>query len=341
MSGASSTKTSYATLYEEWLLKYGHVKERLKNDENAETNAHELLSAAVAARAGFAGGLQRALMEQTGNVEGLTELWNHTMWEIDRDAAAQVGPLVSLVKASNDCKLSVDVDEESSADVDAFFDDYPECVRDNWDESDTDEDESDEEMQRSQPYSKKMAAASESSRLSESYPKHTDIDEEVERVQPAPTDRDPLYQQVPTARAGAPRNPYMQQSRDDFAANPPHPQHHPASGKSDKRGQSSNNAASWDDFRSQQNPFQTAREYAQTGADNEAQGNERQPQPSHPQHNPYNKPLEPQEPQQQQIRVPNIPESLKRKFQPPKRNEVRSEMIASIISLRVSHQPRL
>jgi hypothetical protein len=329
MSGASpsSTKTSYANLYEEWLLKYGQVKERLKNDENDESKAHELLSAAIAARAGFAGGLQCALMEETGNVEALTELWNHTLWEIDRDAAAQVGPLVSLAKASSDCKLSADVvDEEvAGADVDAFFDDYPECVRENWDESDTDEDESDEEIQQVQPYSKKMAAASEPSRRSESYPQHQDMDVVVvEKVQPAPTDHNPLYQQAPTARAGAPRNPYMQQNRDDIAANPLHPKQHPANGgKRDTRGQnSSNNAASWDDFRSQQNPFQTAREYARISAENEPQGNERQPQPSYPQHNPYNKPPEAQEPQQQQIGGPHIPESLKRKFQPPKRNEV-------------------
>lgn len=322
MSGASSTKISFATLYEEWLLKYGDVKERLKNDGNDETKVHALLSAATAARAGFTGGLQCALMEETDNDEALIELWNHTMWDIDRDAAAQLGLLVSLAKASSDYNLCPDADEEASADVDAFFDDYPECVRKDLCELDSDEDESDEEMQEAQPSSKKMTA-SEPSRRPESHPQHEDTDVVVEKVQPAPTDRNPLYQRVSTAQTTAPRNPYFQENRDDFAANPPHPQQHLANGgKCDALGQRSNNTT-WDDFRSQQNPFQTAREYAHAGGENELQGKEYQP--SHPQHNPNHKPSEAQEPQQPQNRGPIIPESLKRKFQPPTRNAVNTQ----------------
>ena len=327
MSRESSRKISYATLYEEWLLKHGDTKERLKNGREKDEQVHELVSAAISANAGLVGSLQCALMEEAHDIEALTELWDQTLWEIDGGSAAQVESLLSLTNASDDGKLAMhnaaDLKDDGSADVDAFFEDYPECVRQDWDDSDSDE--SDDEVQEIQPPPKKMASSS-----LQSFPQHQDMDVvAVEQVQASQAESHFSYTEpsqvpidVPAARMGHPHNPYLQQNSHQMAAmNPPQPsmpmQQEQAGCARYNAWEQSNNNSSWEDFRSQQNPFQTAREFAQICHESEQQqGNDYQA--LNQQYNAYKK----QEPEPQQpIRGPHIPDSLKRKFQPPKRGE--------------------
>jgi hypothetical protein len=113
----------------------------------------------------------------------------------------------------------------------------------------------------------------------------------------------------------------------------------------------SNNHSSWEDHRNEQNPFQTAREFAQGGGGaDEAKGgtnhlrraqDKQQQQQQAPQQNswqdqrvpnanPYRNPYSQQAPSNAEdanggppmAGGPGIPPSLTRKFQPPKRNEV-------------------
>lgn len=337
MSSKPSEKISYATLYEEWLLKNSEAKERLKNGEIDETQAREFLSAAIAARTGLAGSLQCALMEKSHDVEALTELWNQTIWESDEDAAAQVRSLLPLIQASNDYKIQNEADakdDDESANVDSFFEDYPECVRQDWEESDSDESD-DEEVQEVQHQSKKVATSAAPAfdrPQPQSSPQHLDMEVVVEKVQPSQAESHFSYTE-PAPTMAAPQNPYMQQNSHQVVTSnasqaPPMPmqqqqQRQTAGARYNTWEQSNNNnTASWDDFRSQQNPFQTARELAQIGGDSEPQqqqGNNYQSMNhQQQQHNPYARPPQ-QEPQQ--VRAANIPDSLKRKFQPPKRGE--------------------
>lgn len=333
MSSASSKTINFATLYEELLLKYGDAKERLKNCENDEEN--ELVSTALPTRAALGASLQCALMKETQNLEALAELWDQTMWETDGDAAAQVGPLLSLANAPNDGKVTAMLQQagkasyknNGTANVDAFFEDYPECARQEWDDSDSDE--SDDELQEA----KKMPANTEN----RTSPQLEDMDVVVMEkvVQPSQAESHFSYTEpaapVP-APMGAPQNPYLQQQNTHAPQPPPRqPQYQQQPGgtrhnawEQQQQQQQSNNSAAWDSFHSQQNPFQTAREFAQVGGDSGPsyhQGNDYQSMnQQQQQYNPYAKQQPPQEPQQQ-IRAPNIPDSLKRKFQPPKRGE--------------------
>jgi hypothetical protein len=333
MSRKQPRKVSYATLYEEWLLKNSKVKEQLKSDEIDEARAHEFMSDALAARTGLGTSLQCALMNETHDIEALTELWNQTLWETDEDAASQVTHFLPLFKSLNDNKglkmknAAEDIEDTKSANIDAFFDDYPKCVRQDWEDSESDESDDDEE--RVQPQSKKMATAPASDERSAlpSTQQRSDLAVVVEKVQPSQAESHFSYTEP--APMAAPQNPYGQQ-QPTFQAAPPPPlmhqqqrqQQQTVSSRYNTWEQNSNNA-SWDDFRSQQNPFQTARELAQVGGDNnnsQQQGNDyrsmnQQQQQQH--HNPYAR--QPQQQEPQHIRAPNIPDSLKRKFQPPKR----------------------
>jgi hypothetical protein len=136
----------------------------------------------------------------------------------------------------------------------------------------------------------------------------------------------------------------------------------------------SNNQSSWEDHRNQQNPFQTAREFAQAGGgadeakdgtnqrrrpqDKQQQQQQQPPQPNSWQDqrgsntNPYQNPYSQQAPSYAEGANGNangnanegppmagglsIPQSLKRKFQPPKRNEVWMEWSIHIFSRTLS-----
>ena len=241
MSREQPRTISYATLYEEWLLKNSKAKERLKRDEIDEEHAHEFLSAALAGRIGLGASLQCALMNGTHDIEALTELWNQTLWEADEDAASQATALLSLLKPSNDNKgqamknAADNVEDIESANIDAFFDDYPECARQDWEDSDSDE--SDDEEEEVQPQSKKIMAtlrAPTSERSARPSPQHPlDLEVVVEKVQPSQAESQFSYTEP--APMGAPQNPYAQQQPNFQAVPPPPPMHSSSNDSSSSR----------------------------------------------------------------------------------------------------------
>lgn len=194
-------------------------------------------------------------------------------------------------------------------------------------------------------------------------------------------------QQTPQSHA-PPRNPYANKTREDTnnqfsytqasqpgrpPSNPPPAASRPSSSSWDNHPSSagfgagsggnsvphhrnppppsvSNNHSSWEDHRNQQNPFQTAREFAQAGggADEAKDGtnhrrraqdkqqqqapqqnsgqDQRGPNTTNPYQNPYSQrpPSYAEDANEGPPMAggPSIPPSLTRKFQPPKRNEV-------------------
>jgi hypothetical protein len=327
MAREASKKVSYETLYEEWLLKSVKAKNGPRNDE-----IDEFVSTATCttARAGLEASLQCALLDGTDDIQALAELFNQTLWETDGEAAARVEILLPLLKASDDDKGTAmknaadPLKDHGTADIDAFFDDHPKCVRQDWEDSESDESD-DEEVQ---PLSKKVATFVTSTferPAQPSLPRHLDDEVLVEKVQQSQSD----FSYTESAPVAAPQNPYAQQRNNFQSALPPPPmqQRKQATGSrySTWEQSNNNNSYSWDDFRSQQNPFQTARELAQAaggggvggGENNDSpQGSDYRSMNQQHQHNPY---ARPPQPESQQFRPQSIPDSLKRKFQPPKR----------------------
>jgi hypothetical protein len=409
----TTTGTDYSTLSEEWLARYRDVTNSLEAAADDDQHAALFHAAALAVRAGRQGALQCAQLE---NKEDLTigQLLEHTQREMDQEVATSIQlklveklafSRVEVVDVDNDDSLLQQQHQDVDVDVDAFFDEYPECIRSDWDkisqqvESDDDDDEDEND---SPP---KAAPAIKDRRLSP--PSHGYIEsknnapplgectsasyknQSSNPTSKNPIPRNPYQQQQQTPQHAPPRNPYANASREDTnnqfsytqASQPGRPpsastpgasrpsssswDDHPSSAGfgAGSGGNSvpyhrnppppsvSNNHSSWEDHRNQQNPFQTAREFAQAGGgadqakDDGTSTNHRRraqdkqqeaPQQNSrhdqrgPNANPYQNPYSQQAPSYAENANEgppmaggmSIPKSLTRKFQPPKRNEV-------------------
>ncbi len=375
LSNASSSKIDYATDYEEWLLRYNNAKHSLIDDVNkAEktSNANnnelqkDLVTRMVAMRAGRLGSLQCALMEETENVELMQAFYQFTKTEMEADRSAMgaemkaleaflpnLNDLIAAASATN--LLDVDVDE------DAFFEEYPECLRESYidsDTSDSDEAEDDDDSahrydanQDSKPKSKKSRASSEAMKVDDMKQKSSGVKQSTSTTGESRHPMSHLQQQEAAdftkARTKAPsnenshvHNPYDRTMPRSHA--PPMnagdtPNYSfpsaPHTGVPLGATQAPNNKSqSWEDLRNQNNPFQSAREYGQR-APTVDQHDECAPPAASSfslARNPYST-MEStmtrgDDGQQDPMnRGQPIRDSLKRKFQPPKRasaNEV-------------------
>jgi len=315
----SLTSQDHATIYEDWLLRYRKIVE---SDDN-EVDVIQALTV----RAGRLGALQSADKEEPF----VQELLEQVQLEMDQDVQHEMKHWDKMVlQWKNNDKERLPL-QEVSVDVDAFFEEYPQCIRADW----SDEDSSDEEEE---------------------------IDEKKETMRPRkkPNEKHPQpptstfsEQKMPPQRsATAPNgNPYAMNSHQTRPKDPP-PQQPPPSQQQtgafqytpvDLTGPDHSQPAprapppvqyappsappavvvqqsSWDDRRNR-NPFQTAREYAWAGGNKD---NNQLPQQQQGACNPYARAASLESPPPEQ---PVIRESLKRKFQPPKRvasSEVRS-----------------
>lgn len=312
---SKKTAISYETLYEEWLMECGDAKEGIESNEKDE----KALSAALGCRPNFAKTLHCATLNSRQNVQELQELWNQTSRKIDGNVGNEI---YSLASAENNREAVQSARAQSTNAENAFFYDYAECIRQDFKESDSStDDDSDLEEENVAPTPAKKRAS----------PQQDEI-VLVEKVVVAPSQAEshfsytePSQQQQHLApMQPPPQNPYAQQQYNQLVPAPPPPSYQQSNNANRYNNNSVNNNAAWDSFRSQQNPFQTARELAQVGGNNDhnmESRNEYQHQPTQyqqqQQHNPYAR--QPQAPPQEQLRGPNIPDSLKRKFQPPKR----------------------
>lgn len=394
----NSFKVDYATENEEWLAQYKKVEASLEDIAlDGNEKADWLVAATMVVRAGRLGLLQSALVDDTEeNAAAVENLLFSTRQEMDQAAASskQIQLLDQIMAGAtqnspflSDTKIEKE-DICTNVDVDAFFEEYSECVKSDWEqlfsEPSDDEDESVNVVEK-RPRMESKSTQTQHQQLFESDGNFRkgplSSDERPPQTQYAPfSDGNP--QQRLTETSHAINNPYCKTGKnvsterhDTHKRNQPRGaptnsfSYTPASqltvgnsswdrqnvlrtntnannssrGRPNARPPSStfvsNKNASWEDHQNQQNPFQTARELAQV--QNPPTGKQRgqenhhdswhQKQSNNPYQNPYQNPQQsghsnyPSNTADDEAPIrggPAIPDSLKRKFQPPKRTEV-------------------
>ena len=305
-----TTTPCYATLYEEWLVKY---KQQQSNRSNgSHVHAHELVEEVMTMRAARMVPLMADHMNMHMANKDTRTLLQQIMFDMDRDASVLLPDLKDMSLAnigeSSSCSEHHDNDEMNTAD--AFFNTYPECVRDGGGQSDDDEEEEEQLVE--------IVASIVVQPVPQ---RHQEV--EVIEKPPPPKQRNPYaapqqqqqqqhrgdYPQPPhrpsSRGGGGSRNPYQQQPQQQQQQQPRNPY--------DSSHRAPIDNTSWDDVQNVHNPFQSAAQFQYNGADEEQQNKNNQAKNNHYSREPPPPPPESQ-PQQQR----KIPDSLKRKFQPPK-----------------------
>jgi fidgetin-like protein 1 len=334
MTKSTAVKPCYSTLHEEWLLKYGEANVLTKKLGNENSGRVALYGQTIVSRLGLSGALQCAEMKSDdADMAAIRMLFERTLLTMDKDAGAFDSFAIDKTENTH---FPMKGDEEA-LDADAFFEMYPECVREEWDEGESCEDEEDEifEDQRICPVNKQQIAVAPPQLPQNLPPQFIQDDTEIPKVF-APQNQPPVanpyshsnpYRPVPPLPENRPANPYCQAP---LPPPPPPARRHPSVGYSNRQIEQ-NSSAAWNDHRNQLNPFQTAREYEDSGAgcvndrneQHQYQGGQTRPQVEYQQNiNPYSAqrqpPRQPQrQPEPEPVRPSNIPDSLKRKYQPP------------------------
>ena len=183
------------TLFEEWTARYNIVKDEIEklNKDGDTTNPEQLqcvLAASIAARAGRLTSLQCALLDNSdgdkpgtgfSTLASVEALLNRIKMDMDKDAASDSHlNLVDRVANHSNVDIPGSVTDDDCAEVDnedvgAFFMEYPECIRHDWDErSENSDGESDEDdyrtnLQQLQPKSKSQRLAFGKNESSQGY----------------------------------------------------------------------------------------------------------------------------------------------------------------------------
>jgi hypothetical protein len=302
------TSSSFSLDYEEWLLQHREIKNEKENDKNALLFTSRACCPLPAAATALMGPDQAAARA----------LWRKTIWEMDREACIETGgKILESVNLPSSRMVETNSDEVDC--VDSFFEEYSECERPKhefYPESDSENEEEDEVViVKRKPAPEVIAIYDDSSSNAHQPHQHRDTNADPTTAPPTNVQQQQQQQQHEQQQRSSPPN-YPNAASLPPAYPPPKVVNHSAA------------ATTWDAVRQAQNPFQTAREYAHINwADQEdhrrihPHHQQQQPPPQNPYVQNYPQPQAPQQP----IRGPSIPESLKRKFQPPKRpsNEVR------------------
>ena len=407
-TSSSSSSSSFClerrTQHEEWLLRYQQVQDaalqKHESNETTENNNHKsqwLLTQSIVTRAGRLGALQCAALDNSSNNKMIHSYLATTQAALDQDTQVTCTQLLQHVVVSKvisqnisdpaavDSTPSSKEEEEMVIDLDAFFDDYPECRRkdhhccgsdsdDDGYDSSSDEDKpkkvatttrgtmttvpyppplhnsnrpqqsQTQSQSQSHPYPQSQAQPQQNHRPASSSSgafSYTPPDDPSSGGRQSQTTTQNLKNQQQQQQQRPPsysnhnpvQNPYATSSTSSRAAN--HHNHHGRYNHNHNHNNTSmknhhpNHQASWDDHVQQQNPFQTAREFAQAGGNDDEQAQNQQNHytaqtttsySTNPYHN-NNAPQPPQPEESLQPGGPHIPDSLKRKFQPPtKRN---------------------
>ena len=324
---------SHQSQHEEWHSLY----------RKALLNGDDSVSFQLITRAGRIGTLQCAALSTKDNSHSIQALLRHTQEEMDVDAGTSSRSLFRQLERNITSVPSKEKPTSATQlDVDAFFEEYPECQKQNWDDKDYQEssdDESEEEdenliksrpnkdakIMQSDPFIPQQTINAQGNRLANPYHKaQTKHPVGPQRAVDLTRESNDAFRYTPASQ---------QQSQE--RAPPLGHQFHPTnSGRNtlpDKRqahrntnyvAPSTNTGqySSWENHQNHQNPFQTAREMAQieepSNNDQKSSWNE---QKVNNNRNPY---VAHQPPSAEDTIIrggPSIPESLKRKFQPPKR----------------------
>lgn len=233
-AGSVVSQADHADQYEDWLLKYRKATEKFEdlsvsneqqqqqpNNESQNALLGKHTAAALAVRAGLAGTLQCAITDTQFNsmvdVDAARQLYYQARMQMERDvtSAVQMKALDTMIPTlkNNDTKRlplqSVQVD------VDAFFEEFPECIRSDWNdpESESEEEEEDDDNVRDRDSRRKER------------PRKSDTNRQQQDV-PAPAphqQHQPETRNMPPQRpAPACSNPYAARARQETIPN--HPQ---------------------------------------------------------------------------------------------------------------------
>ena len=143
-----SNNIDYVSENEEWIARYRKLQNSLEQIKtNDESNHNDwLVAATLVTRAGRLGMLQCATRDQGENTPSIENLLDQTKHEMDLDAASPKELLLlerlAAAAAAAPQNNHLDVQSQTSnvkedictaVDVDAFFEEYPECVKPSWD----------------------------------------------------------------------------------------------------------------------------------------------------------------------------------------------------------------
>lgn len=214
-SGTAVSQADHAVLYEDWLLKYRKVTDRFDEDSKRNQQKEDgenvllgkLTAEAVAVRAGRMGDLQCAVKDaKADDVDAVRKLMNQVQMQVERDATSveQMKALDTMIpKFGGTQRLPL---QSVEVDVDGFFEEFPECVRSDWNdpesESEDDDDEDDDDRKERDSKRKKRPRSADTNRQQDVPPP------------PQPETRE-MPQQRPTTAARP--NPYAARPRQETA----------------------------------------------------------------------------------------------------------------------------
>ena len=294
----------YATLYEEWLVKY---KEHPKDDTTIEDQMMMRAARII------------PLMAEPSH------LLRQVMWEMDRDGSKLL--LEDFKNLSvGICDEQQDGDDEMNT-ADDFFSAYPECVRSDGEHSDDDDEEEQEQNVDSAELGPAVLLERQQVEFSRP-PQGTQVQQAIQGGAPQPPrPRNPYAapkQHLPPSSQGGTKSIHQYQQQQTH--NPYESSHRTSTDNGSWEAVSnvhnhhtmlhrapSNNSA-WDAIPNVHNPFQSAAQFRYSGVDENEQENRSHP----PANKQYSSSFEP--PQPPQPLQTKIPDSLKRKFQPPKKS---------------------
>lgn len=355
----SNTNDCYPRIHEEWRLRFSKVKSRLDRHNESDDKRQEpdnasaqLYSASMAVRAGSVGAVLCSLVDDLdiANEKALSQLLRKTKLEADEISVMEPKARRSVIDFAGSPEMT-----ERNVSVDDVFLDYSELIRNDTDVL-SDDDESDSEEDDDTKQNKADTTHIEQHQLTETEPyKGNQISQRNPYARQTQTKNNtvpPITTKTPKAwEEMDSRGAKFDRSQRAILPNSWEDVDTSLRGASKNRSVSSsmtnapnegayiNGASSWDALQNKQNPFQTAREYGE--ADENANGGDmeetRQGNGSYSRTKScYNEdgPVRPNNPYvsrgdehlqqneaQSQVRGPNIPDSLKRKFQPPRRNQ--------------------
>ena len=265
----------------------------------------------------------------------LSPLFVHQiMWEMDRDASSLILQSIdgfqnmSIGKgdAAHDDDEN-DVDEMNNAD--AFFEVYPECVREDGDPSDGEEEEESNinasppvlpRLQQNNDVPLHNGALTSSGALPPSKPRNPYAAPKQQHTFDRPSSRGGVTAQYQQHQPQPPRNnrfeaPYNRSTNDDVAWDNVQQR----SNRQDAARSPPADQSAWDTIPSAHNPFQSAAQFRYHGDDDsEKNDHENRNRQQGSNQSSLRKTPELEQPPPMQK---NIPDSLKRKFQPPKKTQ--------------------
>jgi SpoVK/Ycf46/Vps4 family AAA+-type ATPase len=229
------SQADHAVQYEDWLLKYRNVTDRfndvsVSNQHQADENAQnallgQLCASAVAVRAGRMGSLQCAVQDAASNstvdADATRQLMYQARMQMERDATSTeqmtaLDTMIPTLKNNHTNRLPL---QSVQVDVDAFFEEFPECIRSDWNdpESESEGEEEEEDSRR-----KRRPRKPDTNRQQQDVPPASQQQQQLETRDIPP--QIPAAASNPYGAKARQENPYAVRARQETIPNQPQQQ---------------------------------------------------------------------------------------------------------------------